>query len=193
MGETGSILETSLTSTTTPGSQYQKERRRIYPAVHGQWRFEVKKKRQISENEGQRRAWQRAMSLQAFCGRYDIGRTKAYEEINAGRLKARKAGRRTIIADDDAEEWLNLLPAFHEGPNEPSREACAGRDEPAQLLRPTQESLPRGSTIAADALKQTSTSARATRARTRFRAEGRKKTARLLPGAGRSIFNRSKD
>jgi hypothetical protein len=47
------------------------------------------KRTNISERERQRRAWQRAMSVQAFCERYDIGRTKAYEEINAGRLKAR--------------------------------------------------------------------------------------------------------
>ena len=71
------------------------------------------KRTNISERERQRRAWQRAMSVQAFCERYDIGRTKAYEEINAGRLKARKAGRRTIITSDDAEEWLSHLPALH--------------------------------------------------------------------------------
>ena len=53
------------------------------------------------------------MSLRDFCQRYDIGRTKAYEEINSGRLKARKAGRRTIITTDDAEEWLSRLPALH--------------------------------------------------------------------------------
>jgi hypothetical protein len=94
------------------------------------------------------------MSLQVFCDRYDIGRTKAYEEINAGRLKARKAGRRTIIGEDDAEEWLSLLPAFHEGHNEPSPEACARRDAPAQSLPLTQESLPRVPTTAADAVKQ---------------------------------------
>ena len=49
-----------------------------------------------------------------FLSALRIGRTKTYEEINAGRLKARKAGRRTIIADDDAEEWLSNLPALHE-------------------------------------------------------------------------------
>ena len=68
----------------------------------------------ISETERQRRAWPRAMSLQAFCDRYDIGRTKAYEEIKSGRLKARKAGRRTVITADDAELWLNRLPAMKE-------------------------------------------------------------------------------
>jgi hypothetical protein len=56
----------------------------------------MSKKPRISERERQRRARQRAMSLQVFCEAYSIGRTKAYEEIDAGRLKARKAGKRTI-------------------------------------------------------------------------------------------------
>jgi hypothetical protein len=63
-------------------------------------------KSQIFECERQRRARQRAMSIDGFCKGYGIGRTKAYEEIAAGRLKARKAGTRTIISEDDAEEWL---------------------------------------------------------------------------------------
>jgi hypothetical protein len=48
---------------------------------------------QFFECERQRRERQRAMSIGGFCKGYGIGRTKAYEEINAGRLKARKAGR----------------------------------------------------------------------------------------------------
>jgi hypothetical protein len=66
----------------------------------------------ISEGEGQRRAWQRAMSIRAFCEIFDIGRTSAYAEIKAGRLKVRKAGRRTLIGNDDAEEWWRSLPAI---------------------------------------------------------------------------------
>jgi hypothetical protein len=69
-------------------------------------------KPQISERERRRRAMQGAMSIRAFCETYDIGRTKIYQEINAGRLKARKAGTRTIIGDDDAEEWWRSLPAI---------------------------------------------------------------------------------
>jgi hypothetical protein len=72
----------------------------------------------ISDRERERRSVQRAMSLQVFCERYDIGRTKAYEEINEGRLKARKAGRRTIITADDAEDWLSRLPVFQEALDE---------------------------------------------------------------------------
>ena len=64
----------------------------------------------ISEVERQRRAVQRAMSVDAFCQRYEIGRTTAYAEIREGRLRARKCGKRTVIAADDADEWLGRLP-----------------------------------------------------------------------------------
>jgi excisionase family DNA binding protein len=72
----------------------------------------------ISERERQRRAWQRAMSIRAFCERYDIGRTKVYGEIRAGRLRALKVGKRTLISADAAEEWLNRLPAINEAIDE---------------------------------------------------------------------------
>lgn len=39
-----------------------------------------------------------------------IGRTTLYEEIKAGRLKARKRGRSTIILTEHLEEYLNDLP-----------------------------------------------------------------------------------
>ncbi|MER2265195.1 helix-turn-helix domain-containing protein [Methylobacterium oxalidis] len=39
-----------------------------------------------------------------------IGRSTVFEEINAGRLKARKAGRRTLILRDDLAAWLAALP-----------------------------------------------------------------------------------
>ncbi len=39
-----------------------------------------------------------------------FGRTFLYAEIAAGRLKARKAGRSTIILDTDWEEFLSSLP-----------------------------------------------------------------------------------
>jgi excisionase family DNA binding protein len=73
------------------------------------------RKTQISEAEQARRARQRAMSIDDFCQRYGIGRTKAYEEIKSGRLRARKVGKRSIITDDDAEEWLSQLPTIEPG------------------------------------------------------------------------------
>ena len=64
--------------------------------------------RNTSEPEQRRR--QRAMSIDEFCERYGLGRTKAYEELKSGRLRGRKIGKRTIVSEDDAEEWLLNLP-----------------------------------------------------------------------------------
>jgi excisionase family DNA binding protein len=52
----------------------------------------------------------RAFPIAAFCNRYGIGRSKTYEEINAGRLIAVKSGHRTLIREEDAEAWLRSLP-----------------------------------------------------------------------------------
>ena len=68
--------------------------------------------RKISEREQQRRFRQRAMSIDEFCERYGLGRTKAYEELKSGRLRGRKVGKRTIISEDDAEGWLLDLPVI---------------------------------------------------------------------------------
>ena len=54
----------------------------------------------------------RGMKVSMFCQRYNIGKTKAYEEIKAGRLKARKCGKSTTITEDDAEDWLRNLPVL---------------------------------------------------------------------------------
>lgn len=41
-----------------------------------------------------------------------VGRTMLYAEIKAGRLVARKMGRRTLIAEADLERWLYQLPTI---------------------------------------------------------------------------------
>ena len=51
-----------------------------------------------------------SFSIEAFCARYSVGRQLAYDEINAGRLVIKKAGRRTLIGRADAERWLERLP-----------------------------------------------------------------------------------
>ena len=53
----------------------------------------------------------RALSVSEFCRRYGVGRSKAYEEIKAGRLRAVKTGHRTLIIVDDAEAWLLSRPS----------------------------------------------------------------------------------
>ncbi len=40
-----------------------------------------------------------------FCLAFGVGRTRVYEEIAAGRLKAFKIGRATFIAGEDALAW----------------------------------------------------------------------------------------
>ena len=52
------------------------------------------------------------LTLAGFCARYSVGRTRAYEEIQAARLKAIKVGRRTMIKTTDAESWLESRPAI---------------------------------------------------------------------------------
>ncbi len=43
-----------------------------------------------------------------------FGRTFLYQEIRAGRLKARKAGRATIVLDEDWRVFLESLPMVGE-------------------------------------------------------------------------------
>ncbi|MGY3547346.1 hypothetical protein [Bradyrhizobium sp. USDA 4469] len=53
---------------------------------------------------------QNGFSPRQFAKRNGIGITKTYEEINAGRLIARKCGSRTIITIDEERAWLQGLP-----------------------------------------------------------------------------------
>ncbi|KKC34606.1 helix-turn-helix domain-containing protein [Devosia psychrophila] len=52
-----------------------------------------------------------AYTLLDFLTRYGISKSSAYREINAGRLKAVKRGRATLITAEAATAWLNSLPA----------------------------------------------------------------------------------
>jgi excisionase family DNA binding protein len=51
----------------------------------------------------------RAYSVDEFCQAHGIGRNRAYQEIEAGRLRVAKVGRRTLIPVDEAEAWLRSL------------------------------------------------------------------------------------
>jgi len=41
-----------------------------------------------------------------------LGRTRLYEELNTGRLKGVKAGRRTLIPHSSIEQWLEILETY---------------------------------------------------------------------------------
>lgn len=41
-----------------------------------------------------------------------VGRSFLYEQIKAGKLKARKLGRRTLILATDLQSWLAALPTI---------------------------------------------------------------------------------
>lgn len=49
-----------------------------------------------------------------------LGRDKVYAAINAGKLKAKKEGRNTVILAEDLREYLRSLPDY-----EPQRLAAA--------------------------------------------------------------------
>ena len=74
---------------------------------------------QTAQKEGTEKALQlkqsalpqkRGFSIDSFCRTYGICRSLVYVEIREGRLRARKAGRRTVIALEDAEDWFAKLP-----------------------------------------------------------------------------------
>lgn len=47
-----------------------------------------------------------------------LGRTKIYEELNSGRLKGVKAGRRTLIPHANIQQWLEGLEKYPVEPQE---------------------------------------------------------------------------
>ncbi|MEZ5919211.1 MAG: helix-turn-helix domain-containing protein [Alphaproteobacteria bacterium] len=53
-----------------------------------------------------------SLSIEDACKITGIGRTKIYQAINAGRLKARKLGKRTIILKQDLEVFLDGLESY---------------------------------------------------------------------------------
>jgi excisionase family DNA binding protein len=52
-----------------------------------------------------------AMTVDEFCGWARIGRSKFYQEVQEGRIRLRKIGRKSVVIRTDAEAWLCSLPA----------------------------------------------------------------------------------
>jgi excisionase family DNA binding protein len=51
-----------------------------------------------------------AVSIAEAAAMAGLGRTKIYEAISKGRLKARKCGKRTLILRDELRQFLASLP-----------------------------------------------------------------------------------
>ena len=50
-----------------------------------------------------------AFTIADFCRTYGVGQTFTYQQIKGGRLRAVKAGGRTLILRRDAEAWAQSL------------------------------------------------------------------------------------
>lgn len=51
-------------------------------------------------------------TLKQFLADFGMGKTRFYELVNAGALKARKNGTRTVVLAADAQAYLDSLPAY---------------------------------------------------------------------------------
>ena len=51
-------------------------------------------------------------SIKEFCEMVGIGRTTFYQEVKAGRIKAKKMGRSTLIPKSELERFIEELPSF---------------------------------------------------------------------------------
>lgn len=72
-----------------------------------------------------------ALSINEAMQAADVGRTKLYEAIGDGSLKAKKLGRRTLVLAEDLQTWLRGLPQA----NASSKSAKVG-DNPSTSTPP---------------------------------------------------------
>jgi len=68
-----------------------------------------------------------AQSVEAFAADNGISRSAAWTEIAAGRLTARRTGRRTLILREDAERWRASLVPWVPDPRRTDRARRAGQ------------------------------------------------------------------
>lgn len=55
---------------------------------------------------------QNAFSPVQFARRNSLGKSKVYELLNAGKITAKKDGRRTLITAESERAWLASLPNY---------------------------------------------------------------------------------
>ncbi len=51
-------------------------------------------------------------TIKEFLADFGMGKTRFYELVNSGALKARKSGTRTVVLAADAEAYLENLPEY---------------------------------------------------------------------------------
>jgi hypothetical protein len=56
------------------------------------------------------KAGKRARSIREFANAWDLGESTVWKQIRLGHLKARKVGNRTLITDEDEDEYARNLP-----------------------------------------------------------------------------------
>ena len=69
-----------------------------------------------------------AYTIPGFCDASSLGRSKVYEEIAAGKLRAVKSGARTLITAEDGRAYIKSLPAV-EPKDEDAAEKAAEKYE----------------------------------------------------------------
>jgi excisionase family DNA binding protein len=68
---------------------------------------------------------QMAFSVPAACKVAGVGRTKIYEAISSGALRARKNGAKNLILREDLQRWLESLPTEKAAAASPKRRLIA--------------------------------------------------------------------
>jgi excisionase family DNA binding protein len=61
-----------------------------------------------------------ALTIDEFCRAYRVCRETCYREVRAGRLLAKKLGRKTLVLKSDAEAWAAALPELRTGARQAS-------------------------------------------------------------------------
>ena len=65
-------------------------------------------------------------TVDEFCEVEKIGHTTFYQELNSGRLKAKKIGNRTVILPAERRRWRANLPDYEPKDGANARDAAVG-------------------------------------------------------------------
>ncbi|AEP10755.1 helix-turn-helix domain-containing protein [Micavibrio aeruginosavorus] len=55
------------------------------------------------------------LTVPEACQTLKIGRTRLYEILANGEIKARKSGKKTLIEKSELERWVSTLPNYRKG------------------------------------------------------------------------------